>query len=98
MNPAEVSVTSKVETMTISDAASDVKDNDAKPSAAPHVNFAGRYPAGIAQPITIGKNGVRHVSFVPAKHISLITSTIFESNEPFFIFDYHTPIFLPSRI
>ena len=71
MDPVEVSkVANEVETMTVSSSAS-ASDSDSDssganagtPSAAPHGNFAGRYPAGIAQPITLAKNGVRHVSF-----------------------------------
>jgi hypothetical protein len=75
MNPVEVSnVTKQVETMTVSSSTSSDDNgtdsssaNGAKLSSAPHGNFAGRYPAGIAQPITLAKNGVRHVSFGSSK-------------------------------
>ena len=64
MNTSEVSnIAAQVETMTVVEKEGSIESVEEKSSAAHHVNFASRYPAGIAQPITIGKNGVRHVSF-----------------------------------
>jgi len=74
MNPVKVSnVTKQVETMTVSSSTSSDDNgtdsttaNGAKLSSVPHGNFAGRYPAGIAQPITLAKNGVRHIRLLPS--------------------------------
>ena len=74
MDPSKIAnVAAQIETMNVTsdnsaaavdkvEVANSKEGEQPSSAGAKHLNFAGRYPAGIAQPITVGKNGVRHVS------------------------------------
>ena len=94
MDPSKIAnVAAQIETMNVtsdnSAAAADkveevanTKGEQPSSAGAKHLNFAGRYPAGVAQPITIGKNGVRHVScFLASLERAHLVLELFDLNK-----------------
>ena len=53
----------------------------------PHAHFAGRFPAGITQPITLYKNGNHHVGLSSYDNNNLIEYT----TQRFFLVSAHIP-------
>lgn len=59
------------------------ENNDERRAGDPHGHFAGRTPAGTAQPVTLAKNGQRHIRLLPTGRTQEILSVGLACSECF---------------